>query len=307
MVDPTFKRIFSKSSGSKVIMAGFINAWESSLVLPDHFTPIHENSITFHTGDLFDANLDKGKHNLRVDVHASGNRENYIFELQVRREAFYPSRAFVYAAGEIISQHKNRGSSHWLKPVHTLTVVDYAFGESGEKLSVEGFGWRNRNLIPKNVDPVSHYALAPREKSDLSDRSEIALDRYMKKMLSLTFIRTPYLPRIEDITPNTPLLVKWASFISSVRPETISQARKAAGTDAALNLLLDSLDETSDEVYKEEKEAKRDMYVENREEYERILKKGFKKGIEKGIEKERKEASEIIRVLRKEISELKGK
>ena len=258
--DYTFTRVLGTPQRSEVILQDLIGAWhtartgEPSEALLD---------ISIIKPKVRDGDFPKSKGELVVDVHARDSERNYIIEVQHRVEPLFPHRAVLYAAAEIVSQHEEDVTKSLLRPVHSLAFCDYDFVTSSKSgIATHSNAWRAKGSAhtPEPNKAIHAFALQPVLSilAGIKLQGNVALQNEMAGRLSFLFALLPHAPRLEDLTVDTPPLLRWASLVAHVGPLNVAQVPKAVrttGVSILLDMLHDTRNETEMERIKEETEA----------------------------------------------------
>lgn len=242
--DATFTRILGSAGESEPILADLIGAWilarTGSAVaaavavdicprkkLPGHGLP--------------------GKGSLTVNV-AVTDRESYLVEVQHRPESFFPHQALVSSASEVIAHHLSHATDLCARRVHMLAFCDYDF----QGLSFKSSHRRNAPRIPARALQVFGLHASPRAMVGLDVNP--ALERMLAEQASFVFALLPHAPRLEELTPATPPLLRWAAVIAHVVPENIGAVPKDVRVGGVARL-LEMLDATASMAQAERDDA----------------------------------------------------
>ena len=250
--DYTFTRILGAEKDSDVILKEIIGAWSAT-----HASPEELESVTIVDRKVLDGLPPYSKGELIVDVRAKGASSNYFVEVQHRVEPLFAHRVVLYTASELVSQHMADRSRTELRPVHALAFCDYDFSDGkfgagiGSRLSM----WRKSEMIADPAQALQSFSL--RADDVPGQQINKALAREMQARMSFTFALLPHAPRLEELTAETPPLLRWASLIAHANPLNADAVPKAARTEG-IEKLLALLKSTSSQVEEERIQTKAD-------------------------------------------------
>ena len=258
--DYTFTRVLGTPMKSEAILQDLIGAWHIARTgVPCETLP----DVSIVKSKVRDGAFPKSKGELIVDVRAQDSERNYIIEVQHRVEPLFPHRALLYAAADIVDQHVKDVANSWLRPVHSLAFCDFDFVSSSKSgIASRGHAWRTKGaaLTPEPAKAIHAFTLQPVRSAlaGIQQQGNVALQDEMAGRMSFLFALLPHAPRLEDLTVDTPPLLRWASLVAHVGPTNVfrvPQAVRTTGVSLLLDMLHDTPDETEMERIKEEAEA----------------------------------------------------
>ena len=281
--DYTFTRVLGTPQTSEAILQDLIGAWHTARTgMPSEALL----DVCIIKPKVRDGAFPRSKGELVVDVRARDSERNYIIEVQHRVEPLFPHRALLYAAADIVSQHADDVTKSFLRPVHSLAFCDYDFVTSSKSgIATQLNAWRAKGLAhtPEPTKAIHAFTLQPALSSlaGIKLQGNVALQNEMAGRLSFLFALLPHAPRLEDLTVDTPPLLRWASLVAHVGPQNVAQVPEAVRTKGVallLEILHDTRDETEMERIKEEEEAGQMQRA-----LESALAEGEAKGLAKGM------------------------
>ena len=256
--DYTFTRVLGTPAVSEPILLDLLSAWHTARtgapgeVLQD---------VSIIKPKVRDGAFPKSKGELVVDVRARDADSNYIVEVQHRVEPLFPHRAVLYAAADIVNQHVENVAGSWLRPVHSLAFCDFDFAPGKVHLATYDNAWRSKAArAPDPARAIHSFTLQPARNSleGLQQLGNPALAKEMAERLSFLFALLPHAPRLEDLAPSTPPLLRWASLVAHVGPLNVHRVPmevRTKGVHLLLEMLHSTPDETEMERIKEEAET----------------------------------------------------
>ena len=262
--DHTFTRVLGTKGASEPILEDLIGALMRGGGSGHSAPPV---AVKIVDRRVLGGNPPMGKGELLVDVRAEGGEEGFLVEVQHRVEPLFPRRALLYTAAELVMQHKSGLLGAALRPVHTLAFCDFDFSRGQAGLATTRSLWRRAAVHePQPSRAVTSFALLPRADylEGLKQHANEALAADMAARLTLTFALLPHAPRLHELTPATPPLLRWAALVAHVGPRNLHEVPKdvrSKGVEALLELLKDTMDETERERGEAEEQEDKDLRV----------------------------------------------
>lgn len=213
-------------------MRSLLEAWHVALAQPGNIA-----NISFLNKTVQQSHMLKGKKELVVDVRLTDGQSHYIVEVQHSAERDFPDRAITYAAADILEQHNAQG--HFL-PTHLIAFCDHDFGPGvgPGTLSVAQKRWRVSNrFVPDQEKAFVHFRL--QQQSIRGFKEHASLGAALAARLSLSFVMLPHVPRLAELSTETPPLLKWSSFVAHLQPHTIDQVPGELKNEPGIQQLLE--------------------------------------------------------------------
>ena len=265
-----FTRVLGSRGASEPILIDLLSAWRQAQT-GDGTAAVRDVAISDRR-----VNQGQGMHArgaLVVAVRAEGDGESYLIEVQHRAEAFFPHRALLYSAAEVVTHHLSNPGSLEARRVHTLAFCDYDFMEKegvqsggggggapgGPSLRTAATRWRataSHTRNPARALQVFGLHVSPRAMAGAEVNA--ALARVMAAHSSFVFALLPHAPRLEELCARTPPLLRWASLVAHAAPgnlDTVPREVRTGGVARLLELLDASEAEARAERGDEEREA----------------------------------------------------
>ena len=249
--DATFTRVLGSRGASEPILIELLSAWRQAQT-GDGTAAVRDVAISDRR-----VNEGQGMHArgaLVVDVRAEGDGESYLVEVQHRAEAFFPHRALLYSAAEVVTHHLSNPGSLEARRVHTLAFCDYDFMEKegvqgsgggggggtpgGPSLRTAATRWRSTASHTRNPARVLQvFGLHVSQRAMAGAEVNAALARVMAAHSSFVFALLPHAPRLEELCARTPPLLRWASLVAHATPGNLDAVPKDVRTGGVARLL----------------------------------------------------------------------
>jgi hypothetical protein len=260
--DATFTRVLGSRGESEPILLDLLSAWRQAQT-GDASAAVAD--VVIGDRKVIDGRGLHSKGGLSVDMRAVGDDESYLVEVQHRPEAFFPHRALIYSAAEVVAHHMSNPAGLTARRVHTLAFCDYDFqalSKSAEKkatvatgfLSTKSSRWRTDAYKRNEALALQVFGLHASPRAMAGREVNAALERELSMHASFVFALLPHAPRLEDLSTETPPLLRWAALVAHADPSNLSTVPKEIRV-AGVAHLLDVLSSTAAEVRAERDEA----------------------------------------------------
>ena len=283
--DNTFRRMLGTPSKSEPILQDMLGAMRFAQTCGRE-TAV--GTVRILDSKVHDAGSPQSKGDLIVDVRAKDADASYIVEVQRRKEPFFPRRAIIYSAAEIIAQCRHTLSPD-LQPVHTLAFCDYDFGpgKTGSTIGTHLSAWRDPKAAMRAPDvarAIQPFTLQP--DADVLAYCNGAANEHlgaeMRARMSFVFALLPHAPLLADLSDRSPPLLRWAALVAHVHPDNIDDVPRDVRSIAAVKMLLEWLDGTRDETEMERLQAEEELAA-NARESEAMYYDGMAEGKAQGL------------------------
>lgn len=245
--DYTFARILGAEKGSGLILKDLIGAWCAMRGLPEEL-----DAAKIVARKAPNGLPPRSRGALTAEVRAKGASRGYLVDVQHRTEPFFPQSSIFDTACELVTEDAADRSTMELRPTHALAFCDFTFAADGP------FGAGDSEAAEFVVDPTQALQSFSLHANDvLGQRSNETLARDMQARMSFTFALLPHAPRLEQLTAETPPLLRWASLVAHANPLNANTVPKAARTEG-IDTLLELLKSTSSLVAEERRKAEAD-------------------------------------------------
>ena len=253
--DATFTRVLGSPGDSEPILADLIGAWHQARTGDAAAAAV---AVEVSTRKVLSGLGLHDKGSLTVDVRAVTDRESYLVEVQHRPEAYFPHRALVYSAAEVVTHHISHPIDLSARRVHTLAFCDYDFQDSLQgTLGIKSSRWRTAAPHTRvQARALQVFGLHASPRAMVGFDVNPALERMLAQQASFVFALLPHAPRLNELTPATPPLLRWAALVAHVAPDNIDDVPKDLRIGGVARL-LEMLDATASTARAEREEADR--------------------------------------------------